>query len=349
MRRFFPVITLVVLAPVLAELLWGSTTISQAFLLIAELPMYGGGALLIRELVCRSGRGWGSILLLGAAYGIVEEGLALQSFFNPTLYGASYWGAHILGINGVYTVWAIGYHAVWSIAIPILLTELLFPAYRDTPYLGRVGLVITAIFYALGVGLIGLSAHTIPAGMGYWASPLLLGFALVLVIALAVVALVILPPRTPQPELPVNAPTPWLILLVAALSGFAWQFLLIELKRFIPAITQGALVLLPLLGALAIAGLVIVLVRRWARARNWNDLHRLALLSGALIAHTFFGVLVLTQTTLDRVGLIILGLVMTILLALFAILLRRTLPASRDTAIESSSKTSVSDLRSSNK
>ncbi len=330
MRRFLPVIVLVLFAPVLAELLWGSTTISKAFVLIAELPMYGGGALLIRELVRRSGRGWGSIFLLGAAYGIVEEGLALQSFFNPTLYGASDWGARILGINGVYTVWAIGYHAVWSVAIPILLTELLFPARRDTPYLGKVGLVITAIFYVLGIGLIGLSAHSIPASAGYWASPLLPGLALLGVIALAIVALVILPPRTPEPPLPVNAPTPWLILLVTALSGFAWQFLLIWLKHFIPAITQGALVLLPLLGALAIAGVVIVLVRQWARARNWNDLHRLALVSGALIAHSVFGVLVLTQTTLDRVGLIILGLVMTILLALFAIQLRRTLHPNRE-------------------
>lgn len=83
MRRFLPVIVLVLITPLIAELLWGSTPIAYAARLLAILPMYGAGALLIRELVRRSKRGWTSILLLGAAYAIVEEGLALQSFFNP--------------------------------------------------------------------------------------------------------------------------------------------------------------------------------------------------------------------------------------------------------------------------
>ena len=71
MRRFLPVIVLVLLSPVVAELLVGSTPISQIIALLFVLPIYDAGALLIRELVRRSGRGWGSILLLVVAYGIV--------------------------------------------------------------------------------------------------------------------------------------------------------------------------------------------------------------------------------------------------------------------------------------
>ncbi|RAQ94215.1 hypothetical protein [Thermogemmatispora tikiterensis] len=55
MRRFFPVLTLVVMAPVIAELLWGSTPISRAASLISQVPMYGAGALLIRDVVRRAG------------------------------------------------------------------------------------------------------------------------------------------------------------------------------------------------------------------------------------------------------------------------------------------------------
>jgi len=86
MRRFLPVLVLVVIAPVVAELLYGTVAITQIVAVLFVLPIYGAGALLIREVVRRSGRGWGSILLLGGAYGIIEEGLVLQSFFNSTLY-----------------------------------------------------------------------------------------------------------------------------------------------------------------------------------------------------------------------------------------------------------------------
>ena len=49
--------------------------------------MYGGGALLVRELTRRSGRGGLTLLLLGAAYGVVEEGLGDMSLFNPNFLG----------------------------------------------------------------------------------------------------------------------------------------------------------------------------------------------------------------------------------------------------------------------
>src|SRR5262245_36906401 len=128
MRRVFPAIVLIVLAPLVAEVLAGSTPLTMPALLVVDVLIYGSGALLIRELVRRRRRGWPSILLMGAAYGLIEEGLALQSLFNPGYGSVAHWGARVAGINGVYTVVSILVHMVWSVAVPILLTELLFPA-----------------------------------------------------------------------------------------------------------------------------------------------------------------------------------------------------------------------------
>src|SRR5215217_6489516 len=73
-----PALVLVVFAPVLAEVLFGATPITNPGALLPDVAVYGCGALLIRELVRRRGLGWISILMLGVAFGIVEEGLALQ-------------------------------------------------------------------------------------------------------------------------------------------------------------------------------------------------------------------------------------------------------------------------------
>ncbi|GHO81937.1 hypothetical protein KSD_97080 [Ktedonobacter sp. SOSP1-85] len=71
----------------------------------------------------------------------------------------SQWGTYLFGINWAYGEIAIVVHSIWSAAIPILLTELLFPAQRTIPYLRRPGL-ITGIWYVLGIALIGLCART---------------------------------------------------------------------------------------------------------------------------------------------------------------------------------------------
>lgn len=44
--------------------------------------MYGAGALLIRETTRRAGRGSATMLILGIAYGLIEEGLIDQMLFN---------------------------------------------------------------------------------------------------------------------------------------------------------------------------------------------------------------------------------------------------------------------------
>jgi hypothetical protein len=56
-------------------------------------PMYGGGALLIREVARRAGRGWPTMLLLAVAYGVLQPGLLDQSLFNPSYEGYDFQSA----------------------------------------------------------------------------------------------------------------------------------------------------------------------------------------------------------------------------------------------------------------
>jgi hypothetical protein len=113
--------------------------------------LYGGGALIARELKIRWGKGIGSLLLLGASYGIFEEGLMVASFQNPSWVDIGLLGSYgrWLGINWVWTVELTFYHALISITVPILIVELAYPRMRAEPWLrGRWGKIVPAFFFA---------------------------------------------------------------------------------------------------------------------------------------------------------------------------------------------------------
>src|SRR5207302_1555765 len=115
-----PLLALVLLSPVIAEMLSGSTPPIEWLNPIAVLFLiwlYGAGVLVMRETAVRWKTGWPSILLLGAAYGIIEEGLAVKSFFDPAWMdlGTLGWYGRWLDVNWVWAVWL-------TIFIDILLT-----------------------------------------------------------------------------------------------------------------------------------------------------------------------------------------------------------------------------------
>ncbi|TLZ74149.1 MAG: hypothetical protein E6K08_10470 [Methanobacteriota archaeon] len=123
-----PLLALILLSPVIAEMLSGSTPPLEWLNPITPLLLiwlYGSGVLVMRETAVRWKTGWPGILLLGAAYGIIEEGLAVKSFFDPGWMdlGTLGWYGRWLDVNWVWAVWLTIYHAVVSIAIPIFLVE----------------------------------------------------------------------------------------------------------------------------------------------------------------------------------------------------------------------------------
>jgi len=78
-----PAFALMILAPLVAEVLSGATRLSFIFVFIPEVLVWGGGALLVRELVRRWKGGWTSMLLLGLCLSIAEEFLIQQTSLAP--------------------------------------------------------------------------------------------------------------------------------------------------------------------------------------------------------------------------------------------------------------------------
>ncbi|MFC4010029.1 hypothetical protein ACFOY2_22570 [Nonomuraea purpurea] len=306
------------LTPVVAELTLGNPPLRQAWLLLLWMPIYGAGTVLIRELVRRAGRGWAAILLLGAAYGIVEEGLALQALTSPTIYGVADWAPRILGLNSAYTELNIPYHAVFSVALPILLVDLIVPALRHRPYLGRTGLVVAGVVFVLGALVLRWTTAFIDPG--YQVPPAALAAFVLAIAVLAVLALRFVP--RPPAVVPRTIPAPPVVACLAGVVAFGYLALLFPFggARH-PAFTQGGWVVVPMVAAVLLAVAAGVLLRRWTAHGGWRDRHSLALASGALVAHTAFGVIANGENTTDRVSLAALGLVMIGLLALLA---RRT-------------------------
>src|SRR3954469_23296124 len=153
LRRIVPAIILFFLSPLVAEFLLGDLTLAQLPALVALAPFYGGGAILIREILRRTGRSWPSFLFLAFAYALIEEGIADQSLFNPDylhLRLLDYGWVPALGTSVAWTVYVLGIHIAWSLAVPIGLTESFFADRRAEPWLGRIGLGIVALLYCAG-------------------------------------------------------------------------------------------------------------------------------------------------------------------------------------------------------
>ena len=158
-QRNRPALALLLLAPSIPELLTGSTPVSEllynpfgfAVGFSLDIALYGTGALLIREFSIYFHKGWASILLLGAAYGIAEEGFEVHTFFQPSGNPVGALGSygHLFGVNWLWALTLTIFHATYSIALPILLVRLWFPAAKEERWLDR---PTTTLLSALFVG-----------------------------------------------------------------------------------------------------------------------------------------------------------------------------------------------------
>ncbi|MGB6744142.1 MAG: hypothetical protein WBE38_10800, partial [Terracidiphilus sp.] len=130
-RNISAVITLFFVTPLVAEYLLGDLPLKLLGALIVLAPAYGGAAVLIRETARRTGRGWPAMLILGAAYTLIGEGLVTQSLFNHEylkmhmhLLDPAYIPA--LGIGGWWKLFMFNLHTFWSMGVSIALVEALF-------------------------------------------------------------------------------------------------------------------------------------------------------------------------------------------------------------------------------
>ncbi len=327
MRRVAPVLVLLLLSPVVGEVLSGSTPLAQFFTPVSfffDVGLYGAGAVLIRELVRRGGLGWPEVVWLGVAYGMVEEGLQVQSFFNPhhadlgilAVYGRA------LGVNWVWAEHLIGFHAVWSITIPIILTELLFPAQRATPWLGNRALKWVAWFWGMDV-LLGFVFWTLLFHQSFGYTPPPIPYLVTLGTIIAITILALKRPARPDrrssrplvPEAPGPAPRPWLLCLFSFGAGLAW-FLIFD---GLPNTALPAPVPI-LLGAL-LAWAVWRLISRWSSTCCFDDRHLLALATGPLILGALWSIFLLPSARVlgkDFTGHWLVGIATVVFLVLLS-------------------------------
>lgn len=290
-RRVAPILTLLVLAPFVAEILEGSTHLTNLFAFPSQVGVYGCAALLIRAF-CSQRKGWTALLLLGIAYGVAEECVILQTSLFP-LFAADpqHIYGRLLGVNWIYLLWAVGYESVWSIVLPIKLSELLFPDRRKDPWLGKVGFVIVAILFLLisfGTWRMWMSALSKYAPELHYQPPLLTIVVALIVIAALVASALALPAslRTASKSAR-RAPQPWLVGVVAFVLALLWFAPLLLHYGIFPAFPFAlALVLI-----LAWAAGAWWLIRYWSAGQGWGDGQGLALIFGALLASMLAGFL----------------------------------------------------------
>jgi hypothetical protein len=157
-----PAWALLLVAPVVGELISGATppaAFLKPFPLIAFPCLYGGGSIICRELTHRWGKGWPTLLLLGAAYGVLEEGIVCASFFNAHWPGIGALGAYgrWLGVNWVWSMGIIVYHSAISIGVSVLIVSMLFPQRRADAWVGRRTFVAVCILYVVAMALLTLA------------------------------------------------------------------------------------------------------------------------------------------------------------------------------------------------
>lgn len=280
----------------MAEFLLGNMSITHLGMLGILAPLYGGGALLIRECVRRVRRGWLSIFVLALAYGILEEAFLMQSLFNPNFLGKN---LHLLtpaylpdlGIGAWLTVFVLTLHTVWSIAVPIALIEAVFPERAWTSWLGRPGLAAVAVGFALTcVSMALFTVRTAPAH--FVASHAQFAWSAAIVAVLIATAFSL--PRVLAPRRTGRAPDPWVLGIGA--FAVASAFLLVPREWGWWAV----------LVYLALDALSIPLILNWCGRAGWGATRKLALAGGAAMAyaiHAFFETPQIGNTgTVTRIG-----------------------------------------------
>ena len=292
-HRIAPAALLFFLSPFIGEYLLGNLKFSEILLIPFIAPLYGAGALLVREVVRRAGRGYATMFMLGIAYALFEEGLVTQLLFNS----AYFTGQEqlmttiipVLNVDAWLTLILIAMHTVWSICIPIILVEAIFVKRRKAPLLGNIDFTIVVATFVLGSIWLW---NTIYHENGFLALTSQLVGTVSVIAVLMIAAFVLRPGRVTQG----SVPNPWLVGGVA----FAASSLYMLTEVLAGWMRIGVCVL--------VATVCLVLVFRWSRRSSWSPLHTLALAGGGLLTYAWLGAFMEPEsgpkTTIDHVGTI---------------------------------------------
>jgi hypothetical protein len=276
LQRLAPALGLLLLAPWVGEFLLGVSPLRNILGFPLLVPLYGGGALLIREVVRRTGRGWPTIFLLATAYGVIEAGLVDQSLFNSSLIDGYEFPQvtpiPVLGISAYDALAFVGGHVIWSISIPIVMIEMLTPVRRTTPWLSKIGLFMTGILYLIGCAIV---FNFIYADGKFLASPVQLIGVTIVALALIVIAFVIKKKECLAVPSARPVPKPWPL----GVGTFVVASIFFAKSESWTGVIVGIFILC----------IVSLLVAHWSQQQGWSLQHQFALVAGALLTYAWGG------------------------------------------------------------
>jgi hypothetical protein len=280
-----PALMLFFMAPLVGEFLLGNLSITWLWVLFILAPMYGGGALLVRETARRLGLGWPGIFALSLGYAIIEEAFVTQSLFNPNYVGLrllDYGYISSLGIGAWWTVFVLGIHVIWSMATPIALVEALAGKRRHAPWLSPAGIVMVVLLFLLGC--FGAAAGDDPFRASN-AQFIVSGVVVVLIFAAALIIKWVFkakPLSSAAQSVPdLNPRNPLVVGIIALLMGSGFMSLAL--------INNAILVAVNVLGMLAIVTSGGLIFDRWSRNAAWTPRHELAIAGGFLFTYAWYG------------------------------------------------------------
>jgi hypothetical protein len=324
-QRALPALTLMVLAPLVAEVLPGATRMSSIFVLPIEIAIWGGGAVMIREAVRRWRLGWLNMLLLAVALAVAEECLIQQTSLAPLvikLKGVEY--ARAFGVNYVYLLWALLYESLFVVFIPVGLSELIFRRRRDEGWLNTAGAAVVALLFWPACFLAWLSwthyarphvfhleAYTPPA--------MQVGLAVAMILALVSLAMGPRPQSLTRKWRALRPPHPAALFLLSGLAtAVIYGLVLLGFgiwPEFPPAVAVAI--------GLVLALLLVLLVPRFAADNAWGVWHEVGVLYGAIITNMgVFFVGFIGATPIDFYGKVMLDGIAVVLLIWLAVRLR---------------------------
>lgn len=316
-QRVWPAaLALLLLSPLIGEVSSGSTPpllVVQPFFLVFLPTLYGVFALLTHEIIARRRLGWGNALLLGAAFGVFQEALIVQTWFNFMSPQSPTHGAGDYGVMwGTSLNWALNltlYHAVVSITVPLILIAVFFPRRAPLPWLGPKRIVLLTAWMLLLCGALAVNVATTRfAGDGYSGPPpipYLVAAAFMLLLIL--LGLFVRFPA-PRPHPTTRAPRLWTVrFLCCGSMTLFFAFAVILPATGIPVGAAMALMLLLFAAALW-------RVRSWSARVGWNERHLLSVAIGVMLCFSFiwgpfveFGLQLPARTGMTVVNLLILG------------------------------------------
>ena len=208
--------------------------------------------------------------MLGAAYGIIEEGLAVKSFFDPNWMDLGILGSYgrWLGVNWIWSFCLTIFHTVYSIAIPILIFSLLFPDLKNKRLLSDKGLKICFIIFFLTVAFIFLFLTQ------YKPNAILYTLTVIVVALIVIAAWKVKASYISTKNITPILASKWFG-FIGATFGFLFFFIMYAIPYFIP------IPVIPIILEGLLCLLVLLFLIKYSGYTN-NDCHKLAFISGVL-------------------------------------------------------------------